>query len=213
MKFQYPIALALAAGSAAAQETPWYLTAMVGTVTQSGQTLGYDGPGGSASGPARYGPGLLTGAAIGRSFGPWRAELEFSYQSTEFDRAPFAAPGPAGQGNHAMTAFAVNLLYDFDLGGSPRVRSWAGVGLSLPTEIDVDFEGPAGEQGFSARGGQALQLMLGARYDLDRRWFVDAGLRYRLGSSLTMKGEDGTPGTVQGRFRPWGLTAAIGWRF
>lgn len=213
MKLLIAPALSLTCLAAAAQAPQWYLTALVGTATQSGQTLSYGGSGGSTTGAARYGPGLATGAALGRSFGAWRAEIEFTYQSTDLDGAVFSAPGPQGRGNHAMTALAINLLRDFDLGGSPRVRSWAGLGLSVPTEIDIDFEGAGGEQGFSARGGTALQLMLGARYDLDRHWFIDAGLRYRLGSTITLRGEDGTAGTVAGRFRPWGLMAAVGWRF
>jgi outer membrane protein len=209
--------LVLAAGPAHAQagNSPWYVTAIIGGVNQSGQTLDYRLGGTTASAQASYSAGLLAGAALGYGFGnAWRIEAEFTYQSTDLKGDPFAgSAGPAGSGNHAATALAVNLLREFDLVGSPRTRTYAGLGLVYLTENDIDFEAPGqGERSFSG-SGSGVQFLFGARYDLGERWFVDAGLRYLLAGTVEMDGEGGTPGRVDARFRPWGLTAAVGWRF
>jgi opacity protein-like surface antigen len=205
----------LVAATANAQERAWYATALLGAASQSSQSLAFSGPGGPAAGPARYGAGLFSGAALGRSLGDgWRLEGEFSYQSTELDGAPFSGPaGPAGKGNHAATALAVNLLKEFDLGGRPQVRTYLGAGLVRLTEVDIDFS-TAGqpERSYSGSGG-GWQLLAGARYDLGERWFVDAGLRWLQTSRLRLQGESGAEGQVEARFQPWALTASLGWRF
>jgi outer membrane protein len=198
-----------------ASATPWYLTAIVGAVNQSSQTLDYRLGGSSASASAGYKAGLLAGAAIGYDFGNgWRTEAEFTYQSTDFDGNPFAGTaGPGGSGNHAATALALNVFREFDLLGSPKVRTYAGLGLVYLTETDIDFEQPGqGERSFSG-SGTGVQFLLGARYDLGQRWFVDAGVRYLLGSKVEMDSESGGPGRIDARFRPWGLAVAVGWRF
>lgn len=220
MHLPYPLIAAaalLAAPPLHAQDRAWYASALLGGATQSSQSLAFDGAGGSAAGQARYQAGLVSGAAIGRSFGTgWRVEGEFTYQSTDLDGAPFGtpgSPGPAGQGNHAATTLALNLLREFDLGGRPGVRSYIGLGLVRLTEVDIDFE-PAGqpEQSFSG-AGTGWQWLAGARYDLGDRWFVDAGLRWLSTPRLRMDGEGGTSGRIDARLRPWGLTAGVGWRF
>jgi outer membrane autotransporter protein len=209
--------LLLAAGDVRAQAgtSPWYVTAIVGGVNQSSQTLDYRLGGASASAEASYSAGLLAGAALGYGFGNvWRVEAEFTYQSTDLKGNPFAGTaGPAGNGDHAATALALNLFREFDLFGSPKVRTYTGLGLVYLTENDIDFEVP-GQPGRSFSGsGTGVQFLLGARYDLGEHWFVDAGVRYLLASTVEMDGEGGTPGRVDARFRPWGLTAAVGWRF
>jgi len=214
----YISALLLGAAAAQAQGTatrPWYLTAIVGAVNQSSQALDYRLNGMSTQVDASYSTGLLTGAALGYDFGNgWRAEGEFTYQSTDLDGNPFAGTaGPAGSGNHAATAVALNVFREFNLVGSPTVRTYAGLGLVYMTENDIDFE-TAGQPERSFSGsGTGVQFLLGARYDLGQRWFVDAGLRYLLGNQVEMDSEGGGPGRIAAKFKPWGLTAAVGWRF
>jgi opacity protein-like surface antigen len=205
----------LATASCQAQDHPWYATVMLGAASQPSQTLTLTGSSASVDGSARYGPGLFSGGAVGRELGRgWRVEAEFSYQSTEFDRAPFAlGAGPAGKGNHAATAVGLNVLKSWDLGGRPTVRSYLGVGLVRLTEVDVDFE-TAGqpEQSFSG-SGSGWQLLAGARYDLGGRWFVDAGVRWLQTPRVRMAAEAGAVGRIDARFRPWALTAGLGVRF
>jgi outer membrane immunogenic protein len=198
-----------------ASATPWYATAIVGAVDQGSQTLDYRAGGAKIKVDGSYSTGLLVGAALGYQFGNgWRAEGEFTYQSTDVKGNPFAGTaGPPGNGNHAATALAVNLIREFDLTSSPKVRTYAGVGLVYLTETDIDFKvSGEDERGFSG-SGTGVQFLLGARYDLGERWFIDTGLRYLASSKIDMDGEGGTPGQVDARFRPWGLTAGVGWRF
>jgi hypothetical protein len=105
------------------------------------------------------------------------------------------------------------VIREFDLTGSPKVRTYAGLGLVYLTETDIDFKvSGQDEQSFSGSGA-GVQLLLGARYDLGERWFIDTGLRYLTSSKIDMDGERGRPGQIDARFRPWSLTAGIGWRF
>ena len=204
----------LAALPTQAEDGAWYLTARLGAATQASQTLSFSGGGSVADGRLRYGPGLLSGAAVGRDLGAgWRVEGEFTYQSTGMDRAPFSSPGPAGKGNHAATSLALNVLREFDLVGRPSVRTYLGLGVVRLTEVDIDFESAGQpEQSFST-SGTGWQVLAGARYDLGARWFVDAGVRWLHGPRLRMSGEGATAGAVDARFRPWALTAGIGRRF
>lgn len=204
----------LAALPTQAEDGAWYLTARLGAATQASQTLSFSGGGSVADGRLRYGPGLLSGAAVGRDLGAgWRVEGEFTYQSTGMDRAPFSSPGPAGKGNHAATSLALNVLREFDLVGRPSVRTYLGLGWVRLTEVDIDFE-PPGQPGQSfSTSGSGWQLLAGARYDLDKRWFVDAGVRWLHSSRLRMSGEGATAGRIDAHFRPWAVTAGLGRRF
>ncbi len=204
-----------AAQAQASARTPWYLTAIAGAVNQGSQTLDYQANGALVQANASYSAGLLAGAALGYDFGNgWRAEAEFSYQSTDIKTSPFAGTaGPAGTGNHAATALALNLFREFDLIGSPAVRTYVGLGLVYLTETDIDFEVPGQPERSFSSSGTGVQALLGARYDLGQRWFLDAGVRYLLGSKVEMDSESGGPGRVDARFRPWGLAVAVGWRF
>jgi outer membrane autotransporter protein len=211
-------AFCLCSATAMAQsspQNPWYLTAIVGAVNQGSQTLDYQAGGALVQASASYSAGLLAGAALGYDFGNgWRVEGEFSYQSTDIKTSPFAGTvGPAGSGNQAATTLALNLLREFNLIGSPSVRTYAGLGLVYLTETDIDFEIPGQPERSFSSSGTGVQALVGARYDLGQRWFVDAGVRYLLGSKVEMDSESGGPGRVDARFRPWGLTVAVGWRF
>lgn len=210
--------LCLCASLAQAQSSvgsPWYLTAIVGAVNQSGQMLDYRAGAVAAQADASYSAGLLAGAALGYDFGNgWRVEGEFSYQSTDVKSSPFrGGAGPAEGGNHAATAVALNMFREFDLIGSPSVRTYVGLGLVYLTETDIDFESPGQPERSFSGSGTGVQLLAGARYDLSQRWFADAGVRYLLGSKVEMDSESGGTGRVDARFRPWGLAVAVGWRF
>jgi outer membrane protein W len=78
--------------------------------------------------------------------------------------------------------------------------------------VDVDFERSGGEQGFSG-SGTGLQALLGARYLLGERAFVDAGVRYLLASGQELDGEEGAVGRVKADYEPLAVTVSFGWRF
>lgn len=199
-------------GLSSASERGWYAGVLTGVTGQSDQTLRLEGSA-PESGKAAFSSGFLTGAAVGYRFqSGWRLEGEFTYQSVDRDRAVFNNPALQGKGNYASTGLALNALYEFDLFGSPRARSYLGAGLVALTEVDIDFETAAGERSFSG-DDTALQLLAGVRYDLGERWYLDLGLRQLRASSLRLDGEVNSPGRVRADYRPWAVTLGAGWRF
>lgn len=212
-------ALALLAGAGGANaETGtggWYATGILGAVTQSDQRLAYTRPGVTAvaSPTLPLDTGFAAGGSIGRYVGDaWRIEAEFMYQSVDHPVFTLVAGGPSGDGNYASTTVAVNALREFDLFGSPRARTYAGLGAVYATEIDLDFESGGVERSFSGSGA-GVQALLGARYSLGERAFIDAGLRYLLVSGVDLDGEEGAVGRVKADYEPLALTVSFGWRF
>jgi outer membrane protein W len=210
------VLLACAGGANAETGTGgWYATGTLGAVTQSDQRLAYTRPGVTAvaSPTLPLDTGFAAGGSIGRYFGDaWRIEAEFMYQSVDHPVFTLVAGGPSGDGNYASTTVAVNALREFDLFGSPRARTYAGLGAVYATEIDLDFESGGVERSFSGSGA-GVQALLGARYSLGERAFIDAGLRYLLVSGVDLDGEEGAVGRVKADYEPLALTVSFGWRF
>lgn len=191
----------------------WYATAFGGLVTQSDQRLSSPDLPLDADVELRNDTGFAAGAALGRHFGQnWRLEAEFVYQSVDHDVLTLFAGGPEGDGNYASTSVALNGYYDFNLFESNRARTYVGAGLVYLTEVDVDFEGAGGELSYSG-SDTAAQLLLGVRYTLAERAFLDVGLRYLLASDVELDGEAGAPGRLVADYEPLGVTVGIGWRF
>jgi opacity protein-like surface antigen len=208
------LALALAAAPAAqASDEGLYATALLGLANQSDQTLTWSGitapPSGNQSRNLALDSGLLGGGALGWAFGNgWRVEGEFVYQSVDAGNPGFAAPGPQGNGdNFASTSAAVNLLYDIDLFGSEKARTYVGVGYAQLTEVDMDI----GTSSYSG-DGDGIQLLFGARYDLGENVFMDAGLRWLDAGKVTLDAETGN-GRITTDYAPWAVTVGLGWRF
>ncbi|WP_397607732.1 outer membrane protein [Silanimonas sp.] len=208
------LALALAAAPAAqASDEGLYATALLGLANQSDQTLTWSGitapPSGNQSRNLALDSGLLGGGALGWAFGNgWRVEGEFVYQSVDAGNPGFAAPGPQGNGdNFASTSAAVNLLYDIDLFGSEKARTYVGVGYAQLTEVDMDI----GSSSYSG-DGDGIQLLFGARYDLGDNLFMDAGLRWLDAGKVTLDAETGS-GRITTDYAPWAVTVGLGWRF
>jgi outer membrane protein W len=205
----------VAPGAAAAEKRDWYATGTLGFVTQSDQQLDYTRPGvaGVTTSKLPLDTGFLTGGAIGRYLNDdWRIEAEFMYQSVDHPVFTLAAGGPTGDGNYASTSVAVNALREFDLFGSSKARTYAGLGAVYATEVDVDFESGGVERSFSGSGA-GVQALLGARYSFGERAFVDAGVRYLLVSGVEMDGEEGAVGTVKADYEPLAVTVSFGWKF
>ena len=210
---------AYANGATAAADTPdWYATGAFGLVTQSDQQLTFTRPGvsGAVTPTIPLDTGFLAGGSIGRYIGEaWRIEAEFMYQSVDHPVFTLVAGGPglpSGDGNYASTSIALNALREFDLFGSPSVKTYAGLGAVYATEIDLDFESGGVENSFSG-SGTGVQGLIGARYNWGERAFVDTGVRYLLVSSAELDGEEGAVGRIKADYEPLALTVAFGWRF
>lgn len=213
------LALASAAGTATASESQkWYATGTFGFVSQSDQQLDYSRPGvsGVVSPTLPLDNGFLAGGAVGRYFGEaWRIEAEFMYQSVDHPVFTLVAGGPglpSGDGNYASTTIAVNALREFDLFGSPRARTYAGLGAVYATEVDLDFESNGIERSFSG-SGSGFQALIGARYSLGEHAFVDAGFRYLLISNVDLDAEENATGRIKADYEPLAVTVSFGWKF
>lgn len=201
-----------------AETRDWYATGSFGYVTQSDQQITFTRPGvsGAVAPTLPLDTGFLAGGSVGRYLGDaWRIEAEFMYQSVDHPIFSLVAGGPglpSGDGNYASTSVALNALREFDLFGSPSVKTYAGLGAVYATEIDVDFESGGIENSFSG-SGTGVQALIGARYTWGQRTFVDTGVRYLLVSNAEMNGEEGAIGRIKADYEPLAVTISFGWRF
>ena len=212
------VVIAAAPVLVSAETRDWYATGSFGYVTQSDQQLTFTRPGvsGAVSPTLPLDTGFLAGGSVGRYLGDaWRIEAEFMYQSVDHPIFSLVAGGPglpSGDGNYASTSVALNALREFDLLGSPRVKTYAGLGAVYATEIDLDFENGGVENSFSG-SGTGVQLLIGARYTWGERTFIDTGIRYLLISNAELDGEEGTVGRIKADYEPLAVTVSFGWRF
>jgi len=211
------LACAMLAVSPAAQADSgasqrWYASAFGGLNSMSGQRFDYSGPAGDASGNIAMDSGALVGGAVGYRLAPaWRVEGEFAYRSVDNSGGSLSDGTVLEGGDYASTSIALNGLYDFNLFGSEKARSYLGLGLAWLTEVDADFAQPSGEVSFSG-DGFGVQLLAGARYDVGERVFLDAGVRYLLASGIELEAETGE-GRFEADYEPWAVTLGIGWKF
>lgn len=191
----------------------WYANAVFGLASQSDQSFEWSDASTRQRSDAQLDSGALAGGALGWEFGNgWRVEGEFVYQSVDSESTGFVAPAPRGTGNFASTALAINALYSVDWWGSPKARTHFGAGWVRLTEVDVDFETPAGERSYSG-SGNGFQLLAGVRYDLGERWFLDAGLRWLRATTLDLDAETNARERIRTDYTPWAVTLGLGWRF
>jgi outer membrane protein W len=204
--------LALAALDCHAAEAGAYVTAFGGGTFQRDQAFDFRDGASADRGETSLDGSFTSGATLGYGWeNGWRVEGEFAYQSVDQDGDTFAGAGPVGKGNYASTSVAVNAVYEFNAFGSDAVRTYVGAGLAYLNEVDVDFETAAGERSFSG-DGFGLQLVAGARYDLGKRWFLDAGVRYLTAGSLDLE-EEGGSASIKADYAPWSVVLGLGWRF
>lgn len=205
--------LALAQAAVFGADRDFYVTAIGGLTWQGDQPLDLATGEETARGDAALGSGFLSGAAFGYRFANgWRVEGEFVYQTVDHDGRAFDIPELAGDGNFASTSVALNVLYEFDLFGSPRARTYVGAGFVFFDEIDIDFESGGVENSFSG-DSTGFQLLFGARYDLGERWFVDSGLRYAAASGVELREEGPAGRRIEADYDPLSVTASVGFRF
>lgn len=202
----------LLAGNAQA-EGPWYATAKFAYNTLDDQDIEYTALGNTINGTAEFDGGFAAGATGGYRFNDnWRLEGEFMYRTSELDRADIPGLGTFTDGDYSSVAIGVNGLYDFNLFGSDKTRAYVGAGIAWLQEIDIDFEENGVESSYSG-DDVGFQVMLGARYDMTERWFLETDVRYFFASDIDMTAEDNAVGRVVADYEPLSVTAGIGWKF
>ncbi len=163
---------------------------------------------------ASFDSGFGSGGAIGYDFGnSWRIEGEVMYRSNDIDGLDLAsAPAGTRGGDFSSLGIGVNLYRDFDLGGNPDSRGYIGVGLVQLQEIDMDFDTPSGEISYSD-SDSGFQVMVGARYRLDRPWYLFSELRYFDAGSVQLAGEGVATGSLRADYATTSLMFGVGYRF
>ena len=207
------IAAAGIATASAHADSNWYATAKFAYDTQDDQDIEYTAAGNTINGAADFDGGLPAGATGGYRFGNnWRLEGEVLYRTSELDRADIAGFGTFTDGDYSSVAIGVNGLYDFELFGSEKMKAYVGAGVAWLQEIDIDFEENGVENSYSG-DDFGFQLMLGARYDVSERWFLESDIRYFFASDIEMSAEDGAVGNVVADYEPLSVSVGLGWRF
>ena len=128
---------------------------------------------GASSASARFDGGLLVGGAFGYDYeGPWKAEIEYTYRSSDARRLPASF---ARGGDYASTSIMVNGLYSFGEVGPLRPYVGAGAGFSPELDLDLTSSGPSAPPpsalgNYSRSGRFAYQGIAGAELPLTDRW-------------------------------------------
>jgi OmpA-OmpF porin, OOP family len=143
-----------------------------GSITAGLRAAGFPAPNGKAT----FDPGVATVGSLGWGFGNGlRAEGEFSYRWNDVDSITgFGRLGPAFRsagGQQQTIGLMANLLYDFDIVGSPWVVPYLGVGLgaawtdwsstrtrSVPANLQFDTDGTQLNFAYQAIAGAAFPI-------------------------------------------------------
>ncbi len=202
-----------AAQAADAREERWYGTLDAGIGFLGSEDLNYRDGTTNVTGEADFDASFTGGATLGyRLNDRWRVEGEILYRTNELSDVTLPGLGTFGEGDFSSVGIGLSALRDFDLFGSPKVRSYVGAGVVFIEEIDIDFEAGGDEISFET-DDVAFQLQAGARYEIGERLFLDAGLRYLIASGVEMEFPADTSRIVEADYSPLTITAGIGWRF
>jgi len=126
-----------------------------------------------------YNPSYGFFAAAGREFDAWLFEGEIGYQRADFDEA-FDKYDVKGHAN--VMTFMANGYYTYDITPAFGMYGMAGVGL-----VNFNVDSPYTSDQSNAFG---MQFGLGAEYDINNQWTVDAGWRYLTTSNFDIENEN-----------------------
>lgn len=192
------------------ESTPWYVKALGGVTSLSDADTSVNG---GPADSAEFSSGAAFGGAVGYDFGALRLEGELLYRTNDVDRVNLTrAPVGSSGGDFSSLGFGVNLLYEVDLFGSDKARSYFGGGLVYLEEIDLDIDTPGGEVSYSD-SDTGYQLIAGARYSVSEPWDIFAELRYFDAGSVTLDAEDGGNGQVKSDYENTSIMFGVGYRF
>ena len=199
--------------SVQADDERWYATADIGIGFLGSETLSYRDGTTTGSTSAGFDPSFAGGGTIGwRVDDNWRLEGEIMYRRNEMEAVTLSGVGASTEGDFASLSFAASALYDFNLFGNEDVTSYVGAGVVFVQEIDIDFDIAGSETSFET-DDVGFQLQFGARYDLGKRWFVDARVRYLALPGVEMEFPANTSRIVEADYAPLTVTAGFGFRF
>ncbi|MCA6249834.1 outer membrane beta-barrel protein [Phenylobacterium sp.] len=163
----------LAGGAAVAQDAGdqagFYARAYGGISTLSDTRVSV----GVSSASGKFSGSTLAGGAFGYDYeGPWGAEIEYTYRSSDV-KVPDSF---AGGGDYASTAILVNGLYS--VGEVGPLRPYVGAGIGFTREVDFDLtkqKGPSAPPSsavgsYSSSGRLAYQAIAGAEFAFGDRW-------------------------------------------
>ena len=125
----------------------------------------------------------------------WALEVHWEYRSN--DAETVLPNGVAfNEGNFASSIFAANAYYYFD--AVSHWRWFAGAGLIVVQEIDIDLEDSMSERSYSGSGDLGFQIFTGVNYKLNEQWSAQTEIRYLNVSGIAMDAEENvTVGTFE----------------
>ena len=184
----------LAGGVAMAQEAgdqPGFYARVYGGISTLSDTRVSVG---ASSASGKFSGSTLAGGAFGYDYeGPWRAEIEYTYRSSDV-KVPASF---AGGGDYASTAILVNGLYS--IGQVGPLRPYVGAGIGFTREVDFDLKmqtGPSAPPSsapgsYSSSGRLAYQAIAGAEVAFNDRWSGFGELRAFAIDSPNLSGSGG----------------------
>lgn len=204
------IALSFFAPAALAQDEGWYaeLTGGIGWLSDTPYEQSEVN-----TGKISFDGGFGAGAALGYDFGQWRLEGEYLYQTNDTKGVSGEGAMFAGQaGDFSAVVISANAIREFDLFGSDKAVSYAGIGLAWLQEVDIDFD-VAGEEVSFSDSGVGAQVFAGVAYRLNERWTAGGELRYLAAGKTKLNGEGDASGTVTADYDRTSILMSLRYRF
>jgi len=139
--------------------------------------------------------GIAAGSAIGYEITDnVSAELEFIYRSADVDR--FGNAGFGTGDDFSSTVVTLNALYQmdgWDIGVGKRLRPFAGIGLGVTQEVDLDILSGSAAGDFEGSGDFVYQLRAGANFEVTDAWILSSELRYMDAGSVSLSRDSSGP--------------------
>jgi opacity protein-like surface antigen len=131
------------------------------------------------------GPTLF--AAVGRSFSPFRAEIEGGYLTNRLDKYSPWYGSFRLKGDSTVWSGLLNGYVDFDLNAPVLAYATAGVGMA---KVSIEDLAPRGGSSMLDADDTAFawQVGAGAAYPFTRQIWLDARYRYMATSDLDFEG-------------------------
>jgi outer membrane protein OmpA-like peptidoglycan-associated protein len=200
-----------------------------GSVTAGLRAAGFPAPNGKAT----FDVGIATVGSVGWGFGNGlRVEGEFSYRWNEVDRiSGFGRLGPrlSGAGGQQQTiGLMANLLYDFQIPGSPWAVPYLGAGLgvawtdwsgtrtrSMPANLHLDIDGTEFNFAYQAIAGVAFPIrpVPGLAITAEYRFFGTLANKYDATARTNSTGAVLARGSVEAESYNHSILAGVRYNF
>lgn len=157
--------------------------------------------------------GILFGGAVEYTWSNgFTAELEYTYRSADFSRAPVAIFPEATEADIASVLIFASLMYRPVIESMPRLQPRLGLGIGWLQETSMDVLVAGVEESFDG-SGEAYQLILGADYSLTENWQLGLNLHWYSAGSVELKGERDSQRKLELDYEGFSLMASLGYRF